>query len=137
MKFKQPLTFIVGLLVGAALACGDGSKAVVNTAPSPSPVEAARDARTPRKASPSPTARTVRPTRTAAPTAAPSAEEEDFFADIPRARQPATPRRGRGSIDTRVVGGDGYLMGYDVVKDGAVICSDPFVWTGMREIECD
>jgi len=37
----------------------------------------------------------------------------------------------------KVVGSDGYLMGWDVTKDGETICSDPFVWTGTQELECD
>lgn len=31
----------------------------------------------------------------------------------------------------RIVGGDGYLMGWDVVNgDGDTVCSNPFVWDG-------
>jgi len=31
----------------------------------------------------------------------------------------------------------GYLNGWDVVKDGYVICSDPYIYPNVREIECE
>lgn len=37
----------------------------------------------------------------------------------------------------RLVGGEGYLFGWDVLFSGRILCSDPFVWSATREIECD
>lgn len=36
-----------------------------------------------------------------------------------------------------LVGGTGYLSGWTVTKDGDEICYMPYVWTSIREIECD
>ena len=36
-----------------------------------------------------------------------------------------------------IVGGNGYLHGWDVTKDGDTICYAPYIWTSIREIECD
>lgn len=30
-----------------------------------------------------------------------------------------------------------YLWGWDVVKDGSIICSNPYVWTITKEIDCN
>lgn len=36
-----------------------------------------------------------------------------------------------------VIAGSGYLLGWSVMKDGEEICSAPYVWESIREIECD
>jgi hypothetical protein len=36
-----------------------------------------------------------------------------------------------------IVGRTGYLSGWTVTKDGREVCYMPYVWTSIREIECD
>jgi hypothetical protein len=40
-------------------------------------------------------------------------------------------------LAAQVVGSNGYLNGWDVTREGETICSDPYVYVGSREIECD
>ena len=37
----------------------------------------------------------------------------------------------------KLLGDDGYLSGWEITQDGETICSDPYVWTSIHEIECD
>lgn len=42
-----------------------------------------------------------------------------------------------GAAAARLLG-DSYLWNWDVVdQNGTVLCSDPYVWQGTHEIECD
>ncbi len=36
-----------------------------------------------------------------------------------------------------IVGNTGYLYGWSVTKNGYEICYMPYIWTSIREIECD
>jgi len=50
----------------------------------------------------------------------------------------AVPRQARIVPAARVVGENGYLIGWDIEdQNGNVLCSDPYVWTSTREIECE
>lgn len=133
MRFSRSLTFLSGVLVGAVLACGAGQRAAVNTAPSPSPAATVAKTQPTRESPPAATNASPIPPKGGADE---RARELAELADPPT--EPPPSRRLGGGMETRVIGGDGYLMGYDVKDaDGDTICSDPFVWTGTKEIECD
>jgi hypothetical protein len=34
-------------------------------------------------------------------------------------------------------GGAGFLLGWTVMKNGSLLCSDPFVWPTIKEIDCE
>lgn len=36
-----------------------------------------------------------------------------------------------------LIEGSGYLSGWTVTKNGREICYMPYVWRGIKEIECD
>jgi hypothetical protein len=41
------------------------------------------------------------------------------------------------AVAASIVGGTGYLSGWTVTKNGEEVCYMPYIWTGIREIECD
>lgn len=41
------------------------------------------------------------------------------------------------ALAAQLVGNPGFLIGWEVTKDGETICSDPHAWPGIQEIECD
>lgn len=44
---------------------------------------------------------------------------------------------GASVLAAGVFGEDGFLLGWDVQKDGETVCSDPYIWISAKEIECD
>jgi hypothetical protein len=36
-----------------------------------------------------------------------------------------------------MIGDDGYLSGWNITVGGETVCSDPYIWHGTHEIECD
>lgn len=41
------------------------------------------------------------------------------------------------AVAASIFGSTGYLSGWTVTKNGNEICYMPYVWTSIREIECD
>ena len=37
----------------------------------------------------------------------------------------------------QLVGGNGFLMGWEVQLNGETVCSDPYIWASLKEIDCD
>jgi hypothetical protein len=42
-----------------------------------------------------------------------------------------------GVLAAQMVGGNGYLNGWEVTREGETICSDPYVYVSSREIDCE
>lgn len=41
------------------------------------------------------------------------------------------------ALAARVVGDQGFLLGWDVKVGSEVVCRDPYVWPTLQEIDCD
>jgi hypothetical protein len=37
----------------------------------------------------------------------------------------------------KLVGDNGFLIGWEVTVDGEVVCDSPYIWVSLLEIECD
>lgn len=37
----------------------------------------------------------------------------------------------------KVIGNAGYLFGWTVIYESETVCTDPYVWTATKEIECE
>jgi len=41
------------------------------------------------------------------------------------------------AMAAQLTGSNGYITGWYVSIDGDTVCTDPYVWVSIREIECD
>lgn len=41
------------------------------------------------------------------------------------------------SFAAKMVGGNGYLIGWTVDVGDEEVCSDPYIWHSTKQIECD
>ena len=40
------------------------------------------------------------------------------------------------ALAAQIVGNSGYLLGWEVELNGETVCSDPYVWPTLKQLEC-